>query len=1025
MQTYADSGGYIPNFRTQLLSGSIELALNTNRLRENTGWNFQIFGGIGVKGYNTTTDLVDGTGQIYDYTGVNNTKTSLQDFRDRVYETELTDGFDVDWAGSFGVGVSYQVTPWMSFGLSHKMTWTRDNTKFDFNPNDVGGIPTTGNDIYHYSSAGLKFHLFGGGSGTIDDDIVEDTTNINNFDPVDDPVVDPPVTQRPIVDIYDPGVSPYTVEYNHFNLRAYVHHVDGRQNITFKQNGVVTNNFSYNPSSDKFSSNVVLQPGQNIFEITGWNDAGQDYESTIIIYKPEEPVIEPPIVTITNPSYSPYTTQNSSFAFAATVLNVDSKSQIKVYFNGQYLPNFTYSTSSKNLYATLNLQEGTNTVTVTATNAAGSDSKTAKIIFEKPIERQPPIVNFVNPAVDPYTTANPYMNVTASVLNVDGKANIQVKVNGNPITNFTYSMSTKYVNFNIALQEGANVIEVTGTNEVGSDYDNTTIIYKKPETPRPPIVTFLDPATDPITVYSQTYNVTAKVLNVNSASDITLKINGVQSYNFAYSPSSKEMTFTTNLLLGSNVIEVTGTNQWGTDQETTTIIYKKIVPQAPPVVNITYPIDDNQVYATPNLTLVASVLNVNSAANINVTVNGNATNNFTYNTSTKVLNLPLTLIEGTNTVVITGTNTAGSDSDTRLIIYQRPVVPTPPTVAFVNPPTSPYSVTTENYQITASTTNIDTKAQISLLHNGNLIPDAQYTFTSSHQILYNATLIEGSNIFEVIVTNNDGTANDMAIVIYKPANEPCIIPTVGYISPVPYSTVNDPNVNIDAQINNHSQGTVVELLLNGVSKGFMAYNQNTSIASLPVILAEGSNAITVIVTNDCGTNQATFTINYVAPEAPCYDPSFQTTEALNQSTQATTISLSAGVSEISSQADLHVTLNGQAIPFIFDQGTMTVTVTNAALAMGNNTVILTATNDCGTAVLTYHIERKPCNLPVISMPSHNDGLVSNDASIPFTINVSNAPSSGIELLINGISQPYNFNDQTGILSAAINLKCWE
>jgi hypothetical protein len=702
------------------------------------------------------------------------------------------------------------------------------------------------------------------------------------------------------------------------------------------------------------------------------------------------------------------------------VLNVDSKAQIKVYFNGAYVSNFNYNVTSKALNTTLNLQEGTNTITVTATNTAGSDSKTANIIYEKPQVKQPPVVNFIVPSSNPHTSVQPTMNITASVLNVDSKNDIKVYVNGYVKTNFTYNASTKQVNFVAGLIEGANSIEVTGTNEVGSDHEATTIIYNKPEVPKPPVVTFLDPIMDPTIVYNSSYSVVAKVLNVTSSSQITLKINGIQSYNFAYSASSKQMTFGTNLLIGANVIEITATNNVGSDSETTTIIRKRTIPKAPPVVNITYPATDNQIFHTANITLTASVLNVNSASNIAVWINGNPVSGFTYNVATKVLTLPLQMVEGVNTVKITGTNSDGSDTDVRKIIYKIPAVPTPPTVNFVNPPTTPYSVSNENYTITANTTNIDSKSQITMLFNGNLVQNGYYTLTSSKQILFNTDLIPGNNIFEIIVTNNDGTDDAMAIVTYQKDEVPCIIPTVGYISPVPYSTVTDPNVTIDAQINNYSQGTTVEMIVNGASQGFMAYNSGTSIASLATTLNEGSNAIKVIVTNDCGTNQATFTLNYIAPEAPCVDPELTALSNLSNVTQSNTISVQAGVTEISNSNQITVTLNGTATPFQFDQGTGTISVNNASLAIGSNTIIITATNDCGSASISYQIVRKECHLPLISNPSHANGFSSTDQSISFTANVSNAIASQIELVVNNISQSFNFNQ--GVLSSAINLQ---
>jgi hypothetical protein len=1031
LQPYSDSIGYfIPNFRTQLLSGSIELALNTNRLRENTGWNIQIFGGIGVKGYHAQADLLNSSGQIYDYNSLsNNSQSSVLSLQDGDYETNITGtdaNLEVDWMASFGAGISYQVAPWASIGISHKMTWTRTNDQFDVMPNDNIGIPTGGNDIYHYSSAGIKFHLFGGNHGTTDPvtdpiehtdpNVFDDPNTNNNITPVDNTP-----KQKPIVDIYDPGSSPYTTPIGTFLIKANVHHVDGKSNITFKQDGNINNNFSYNPATDKLQSSVVLHPGQNIFEVTGVNDAGQDYESTIIIYEKEIPVIQPPIVTITSPSYSPYSTTTNVFNFSSTVLNVDSKSQIKVYFNGAYMSNFTYNTSTKNLYATLNLLEGTNNITVTATNAAGSDSKSATIIYRRPAAIQPPIVNFIFPSIDPFVTSQAALNVTASVLNVASKNDITVRVNGNATSNFSYNDNTKQVNFNLNLIEGANILEVKGVNTAGMDYETTTIIYNKPEVPRPPIVTFIDPAQDPITVYQSNYNLDVKVLYVNTANDITLRINGIQSYNFAYSSSSKIMTFGTNLNVGANVIEVTGTNNFGSDMETTTINYRKIVPQTPPIVNITYAAVDNQAFNTPNITLVASVLNVTSASSISVLVNGNATIGFTYNTATKILQLPLFLAEGPNTITITGTNNTGSDSDTRIVIYRKPVVPAPPAVTFVNPPNTPYLVSVEGFTMTANTANINSKSQISLLFNGNLVPDVQYTLTSTNQIVYNCDLITGNNIFDIVVTNNDGSDDKMAIVTYKKDNTPCIIPTVGYIHPVPYSTVTDPNVTIDAQINNHSVGTTIELLVNGLSQGFMTYNTGTSVASKATVLVEGSNAVTVLVTNNCGTNQATFTLNYVAPEAPCVNPTITANGNTTITTQAEQISVYAGVSEITNAAQVSASLNGQPVNFNFDAGTNSVSVENTNLIIGNNTIMLAVTNECGQASITYHILREACNPPVISGISPIETAIAPEATTTLNATISNAVQSSIQLIVNGISQSFSFSANTGNLSAGLDL----
>ncbi len=1027
LQTYQDSLGYFyPNYRTNLLRGSVELVLNTNRLRQNTGWNLSVFGGIGITGYHTAANLLDANNQPYAFDNLTSaTVSNLDNLQDDDYETDLVGdvyNYKVDWMPSFGFGISKQVLPGVAFGLEHKMTWTRTNL-FDGMPSNFDGINSGVNDMYHYTALTLKFHLFNGKRETTADTNVDDfDTNIDDFDTNVDPVVVDPVSKKkPVVDIYDPNASPYTTTQSTFNLKANIYYVENRTGVTFKQDGNINTNFSFNPSTDRFESTVVLHPGQNLFEITGVNEAGSDYEAVIIIYQKEEEPRNPPIVTITNPPYSPYTTTSSVFGMVSTVLNVDSKSQIQVYLNGMNLGVFSYDNATKAVNASLNLIEGTNTVTVTGSNDVGSDSKTVQIIYKKPEAIQPPIVTFVNPGVDPYYTSEASINIRATALNVASKSDLTILVNGNPVSSFSFNTTTKEIYFSTALLEGANFVEITGVNTAGMDSETTTIIYTRPETPRPPIVTFIDPGSDPITVYSSSYNVTAKVEYVNSAADITLKINGITSTLFSYSTSSDLMTFGTNLVEGSNVIEIKGVNAFGLDIETTTIIYKRTVPQAPPIVTISYPAVDNVTFASPNITLDASVLNVASAADITVTINGVTSGAFSYNIYTKELSLPLVLVEGSNVVTITGTNVAGVDSKTRIIKYKKPIVPAPPTVTFINPPTSPYLVDLAAYTITANTTNIDSKSQIVLKQNGVLIADALYSFVGGNQIIYNATLIPGSNIFEVTVENAFGTDEDLAIINYEDDDEPCIIPTVGYIYPVPYSTVVNPAVTIDAQINNHGIGTTVELKLNGVSQGYMTYNAGTSIASKPIVLSEGSNAISVIVTNACGTNQATFTLIYNAPDAPCASPILTPISATTFSTLESTVSLTLGSSNVELSDDREIKLNGVVVPHTLDAGTGTISIASLNLIVGVNSVVITVKTDCGPAILVYTITRNACLSPVISAVSPISGTTTEASSLVLSSTISNATSGEILVLLNGVSQAFSYNAETDILTQALSL----
>ena len=312
-----------------------------------------------------------------------------------------------------------------------------------------------------------------------------------------------PTPQKPVVDFSNPNHSPITVAISNFHIDANVFYVAGKNNITFKQNGYTNQNYSYNANTDEFDSDVILQPGQNIFEITGVNSAGTDQATTIIILNiPEVDVINPPIVTITSPSQSSIEVTNPIYAFSSTILNVNGKSNTSMVFNNDTYTNYTYSSSSKVLSTTLNLVEGVNTIIVNGVNQDGQDSKITKIIYRKPKEVQPPVVTITSPNITPYIIEINSINVIGTVLNVEAKSNIEVRYNGVSISNFSYNTTNKQVQVSlINLVLGVNILSIKGTNTMGQDMASTTLIYKLPLAPKPPIVNFVNPVNSPTTVY--------------------------------------------------------------------------------------------------------------------------------------------------------------------------------------------------------------------------------------------------------------------------------------------------------------------------------------------------------------------------------------------------------------------------------------------------------------------------------------------------------------------------------------------
>jgi len=906
-------GKFNPNFHSWVSDASIELQLNTNYLRQKTGWNLFVFGGLGITSYKTSIDLYedDVSFNIKDEVDFDEKGVFFSD-----YETRVQD--KVTWMPSLGAGFSKQLSPNVAFEVLGRMTWTRNND-FDAMPYNMDGSISTTNDRYHYASAGFKFNLGNGEAETHTNNTHTNNNNVNNNGSVT------PKVQKPIVDFTKPNTTPHITHSPSYQIKANVFYVEDANHVVFKQDNMTNGNFSYNANTDIFVSNVMLHLGENKFTIKGTNEHGSDEETIIIIYNQEVTTVKkPPIVTITNPASSGTVVQNPAFNFKAKVLHVTGKQSITLNFNGINTTNFTYSTNSKVLKANLILNTGTNVVTVTGVNNDGSDFKTTKIIYRKPREVQPPIVSFINPSSTPKNVNVNTYALIAQVLYVDSKNNITVKINGHVTSNFTFNNATHIVNMNLVLNSGNNTIEIKGTNQDGQDIKSTVLVYKKQVT------------------------------------------------------------------------------------------------QLPPVVKISYPSADNQVFSTPNLTVLATVFNVVNASGIQVKFNGIITTNFTYNPSTKVVTLPVTLNTGSNSVLITGTNSVGSDSKTRIIVYKRKANPVlmPPTVIFTNPAISPQTVTNELYTMTAQTTCITSKSQIVFKVNGVVIPGSQYGYNNS-QINYSTTLMTGSTLFDIVVTNASGSDQKNATVILE-ENEPCTAPTIGYISPQPNSTVTDQNTIIETQINNFIAGTSIQIVQNGNIIGTMAFNAVTSIASKNVSLVEGNNMFIITVSNDCGTNTSTFSIILKKANVPCIEPTITAIGNTTISTDDIISNVAVNVTNISNSSQISVKNNGTDIPFSFSGAINTITINGINLTAGLNTIKIEVTNDCGTDVLNYTITRIVCETPTIIIENENNTSSNVNYLVSAILNnVEN--TSDITVKLNGVIKAFIFNSQTKILESNLTL----
>lgn len=397
-----DTLGYaVQNFKTEQHRLSLELAIHANRLRETSGWDPYIFGGIGFTFSQSKGDLLKDE-VAYDYSADPTGGQIAQDYQTPLDMNEAGEPYDESSfepriLPSLGIGLGYYFNSRFSIGLEHKSTFFSDDY-FDGTSLNQDGQPSDmfKNDVYHYTSVYFRWYLKKRNRDEVPDE--EDQTEV--VKPVNSNVnaYTGPQSRKqpPVVKFTNPNTSPHTVDSPTYTLTADIQYVASDQYVTFRQEGTVLHNFTFNPNNNSFQSTVQLKPGQNVFKLKGTNNDGSDEDIMVINFKRRVVDIPtPPIVEITDPSANPQTVNQPNYLLKADIKNIDSKNQLTVLFNGQAVSNYNFNPNGVNNFSRqLTLNVGVNTFKITGTNDDGTDFDETTIIYREQTIVNPPIVNF-------------------------------------------------------------------------------------------------------------------------------------------------------------------------------------------------------------------------------------------------------------------------------------------------------------------------------------------------------------------------------------------------------------------------------------------------------------------------------------------------------------------------------------------------------------------------------------------------------------------------------------------------------
>ena len=1065
---------YVNNFQTDVRRLSLELVLHLNRIHERTGFDPYVFGGIGLTWTQTFGDLIQSADStsIYDYSSLQQAGPigpQLSTTLDGLYETRLDGGSNneylVKWMPSLGFGLGYQLGKRTSLGIEHKTTFTRGDS-FD---GYISATPRLKNDWYHYTSAYLRINFKSRGGNTSENN----SSNVNNYTSTTNcpkPVItlvsgnNKTVTNsqyriefkvsnllnasgatflndqnQPVlfnynastnmldamVSLHDgqnrfyltasnscgnetatvlvtllncitptatftsPNGGNITVKTNDFAFSAVVHGTVNANGIKLMMNGMALNGATYNQTNGLIQRAIILVPGVNTIQLTVTNDCGTNSYTATINYDNCVPVS----LQFLNPSASGTTTNSATYTIGAALTGSLTNAQVKVFQNGLQIPNVVVQANGQ-IQIPTTLIAGINTFNMEVSNGCGNDAELTTINYQN---CNAPTISIQSPLQNQSLTATSNaIRLKSIVNNVATKQNIKVIVNGIEQSNFTFNASTGAVELGLSPVNGANSITITASNNCGSDVETIQFNFINCTGITPNVSILSAGGTTNTAIYALLAN-TMSIGNVAPSGQIvTVTQNGSP---IAFNQISGQINAVTTLIPGVNTFVVTATTaSCGSDSKTITVNYNNCIA---PQITLIQPTTTGGTSNNGTLQFKASATNIVQSQNIQLVKNGQQIP-FTF--ANGIIDANITLTNGINTITLSVNNACGNDAETFTVNYVQCI---PPTIQLNSSIPSGTTVTNANFPFSANVLGA-TYQNMSLKLNG-----VATAFNNGNDAV-TAALVLSPGLNTIIFNASNACGVDVETITVTYDN--CIAPTISNFSNNASTVVSVANASqtITATVA-HATAQNIVFTQNGIQRPFSLVNGQFSATVNPV---SGLNSFVLTVSNNCGTDQHNWNIQFT----PCTAPTIGITNPSNSGTSvnAASFAFQANVQNMTSAQGMLLSLNGTSISnFNFNSGTVTA---NLTLQNGLNTIVLKATNACGTDIKTITIFYTNCTAPVviISSPTNANGTVAS-AAYTFGAAIQNITNQqGLMLSLNG-SAVTNYTFTNGQLSAAVNL----
>jgi len=634
------------NIRYSFFNYDLELGLTLNRLRERTGIVLTGFVGAGITHGRTYTDLYDAGGSLYDYGSIDPNRDKKLVYDDLValsdgdFETSLVN--KAAFLPTTGLFLGYQLSRSLTIGIEYKTNFylTEENS-FAGIDLDNRAYEGSGIDRNNYVSLGFGWKLGRGSSSRATSDTYSSgLTNYYSSNSTNNTRVVPATLAQPAVNISDPSTDPFHTESQNHTIRATIVNVSGPENISFYQNGFPNNNFTYNVNTLTFTANVRLREGENSVRIEAANQTSTAEDAAIITLVTPEAIIPGPSAEFTSPSGIQFISSIDRIEVIARVKNVSGEEDIQFTLNGRDTP-FEYYPYSGLVKTNALLNIGDNNLFISGSNESGSAQDQLAIYFDTTEIIAPPMVQFTNPMVSREVN-NKHFPLSAQTQNVFRRNDVELKINGASISNFSFSDRGE-VSVSLVLLEGINSIEIIAANEAGFASDRASLTYNEP-------IFYVPVYNEPVRnepVYKEP--VRNEPVRRERVSNDPVRNEPVRRERVSNDPARRDPV-----------------RQERVRHERVTEVKDTVVvdPCNPPTVSFNLSEVDRS-DATHELR--GTISGVKNKSEISLTLDGRANNGFQFVPSTGDLSAKFKLTPGSHTIVVSVNNECGSDSNTNTV----------------------------------------------------------------------------------------------------------------------------------------------------------------------------------------------------------------------------------------------------------------------------------------------------------------------------------------------------------------------